>query len=91
MAHDTHETNTEEKKSVISFRNSFWMVIILVFVFIAALSFVKAESGSEEGKTEAKTEATAEPATEKAAEPKKGDAEPSAAAPTTDTAQSSTK
>jgi|GEM_PF-1716122 len=47
MSHDTHHGQTAENKAKISFGNSFWLVIILVGLFIAALNFVQAESGSE--------------------------------------------
>jgi hypothetical protein len=46
MAHEAHNDakQQEEKKSVVSFRSSFWFVIILVGLFIAALNFVSVES-----------------------------------------------
>lgn len=54
MSHDTHG-DTKENKSIISFKNSFWLVIIIAGLFIAALNFVKVESeGGEEGKAEGK-------------------------------------
>ena len=76
MSHDTHHDQGKEKKvSIVSFKNSFWLVIILVGLFIAALNFIKAESGGEETgkeKTEMKgtTEATGEKGEMKAEEPK---------------------
>jgi len=76
MSHHSHE-HSAENKTIISFKSSFWLIIIIVGLFIAALNFIKAESGGEE---EAKGEHTekvenkeiAEPAAapaEKAAEP----------------------
>jgi hypothetical protein len=60
MSNDTHLEHTKEIKSIISFKNSFWLVIIIVGLFIAAINFVKAESGGEsEGAAPA---AQAEPA-----------------------------
>ncbi len=89
MSHDTHG-HSKENQTIISFKNSFWLVVIIVGLFVAALNFIKAESGSEEGagegkeKTEVKT--TTEPATEKAA-PKAEESKPAAAAPVADTAK----
>lgn len=57
MAHETHQDiNHPENKPAVSFTASFWFVIILVGLFIAAVNFVNM-SGHEEG-TE-KTETTA--------------------------------
>jgi len=57
MAHDTNHGQPKENKTIISFKNSFWLVVIIVGLFVAALNFIKAESGEEEGKGEgAKTE-----------------------------------
>ncbi len=54
MSHDTHHAHSKENKTIISFRNSFWLVVILVGLFIAALNFVQAESAPEgEGHGEA--------------------------------------
>jgi len=47
MSHDTHHGHSTENKSIISFKNSFWLVAILVGLFIAALNFVQAESKPE--------------------------------------------
>lgn len=78
MSNETHG-NTGENKTIISFKNSFWLVVILVGLFIAALNFVQAESAGEgeghgEGKekTEMKSEKehAAESAEKKAEEPK---------------------
>ncbi len=44
---DSHKTG--EMKSKTAFRSSFWFVIILVGVFIAALNFIKVEGGESEG------------------------------------------
>jgi len=60
MAHETH-TEGAEKKSVISFRSSFWLVIILALLFIAALNFINV-MGKSEGEGKEKTEATTETA-----------------------------
>jgi len=79
MSHDTHNGHSTEKKTVLSFRNSFWLIIILVGLFIAALNFVQAESAGEAGHEGAKTEEShemhkggheAEKAGEKAEAPK---------------------
>lgn len=40
MAHETNKGPEVEKKSVVSFRSSFWFVIIIVGLFIAALNFI---------------------------------------------------
>ena len=48
MDNHTHHTPAKENKTIISFKNSFWLVIIIVGLFIAALNFVKAESGGEQ-------------------------------------------
>ncbi len=45
MGHDTHGTN--ENKTIISFKNSFWLVIIIVGLFIAALNFIQDVSSDE--------------------------------------------
>jgi hypothetical protein len=55
MSHDTHQEHSKENKSIIPFKNGFWLVIIIVGLFIAALNFIQAESHSEEGNG-AKTE-----------------------------------
>lgn len=44
MSHDTHNAHSKENKTIISFKNSFWLVIILVGLFIAALNFIQVES-----------------------------------------------
>jgi hypothetical protein len=68
MSNDTHG-QPKENKTIISFKNSFWLVVIIVGLFIAALSFIKSESEGEEGKGEGKEKtemkATSEPAGEK--------------------------
>ncbi len=68
MLNDTHG-QPKENKTIISFRNSFWLVVIIVGLFIAALNFIKAESGGEEGakgegKEKTEVKATGESATE---------------------------
>jgi hypothetical protein len=40
MGHNTHST---ENKAIISFKNSFWLVIIIVGLFVSALNFVQAQ------------------------------------------------
>lgn len=47
MSHDTHHGHGTENKAKISFGNSFWLVIILVGLFIAAINFVQVESAGE--------------------------------------------
>lgn len=47
MSHDTHSAHSKENKTIISFKNSFWLVIILVGLFIAALNFIQIESAHE--------------------------------------------
>jgi hypothetical protein len=54
MANDTHQ-HSKENKTIISFKNSFWLVIIIVGLFIAALNFVKSESGGEKEGGESNT------------------------------------
>ena len=49
MSHDPQNAHSAENKTVISFKNSFWLVVIIVGLFVAALNFIQAESGSEEG------------------------------------------
>ena len=56
MSHDTGHGHSTENKTIISFKNSFWLVVILVGLFVAALNFINAESGSEEGEGHEKTE-----------------------------------
>ena len=53
MAHETHnDSNSEKSKSIVSFKSSFWLVVILVGLFIAALNFIKVMGNHEEGKGE---------------------------------------
>lgn len=48
MSHETHGTG--ENKTIISFKNSFWLVVIIVGLFIAALNFIQAQDeGHGEG------------------------------------------
>ena len=54
MSQDTHQESSRENKTIISFRNSFWLVVIIVGLFVAALNFIQAESKGEEGKGETK-------------------------------------
>ena len=90
MSHDTHSEHNTENKTVISFKNSFWLATILVGLFIGALNFIQAESGDEAPKGEVKENTgthAAEPAktekAEKKEEPKaeKKAEEPKAAEP----------
>ena len=89
MSHDTHQGHSAENQTIISFKNSFWLIIIIVGLFIAALNFVQAES-ADEGEGHAKTEhagkaeGAGENGTEKKEEMKHenaaGEAKPAAAA-----------
>jgi uncharacterized membrane protein len=58
MSHDTHHHgHTKENKTKTSFTASFWLIIIIVGLFIAALNFIQAESGGEEvNESEKRTE-----------------------------------
>jgi hypothetical protein len=47
MSHDTQHGHATENKAIISFGNSFWLVVILVGLFIAAINFVQVESAAE--------------------------------------------
>ena len=87
MSHDTNHGNSTENKTIISFKNSFWLVIIIVGLFIAAVNFVKVESaGGEEGEGKETTEMKATPAGENSE--KKAEEAPKPAAATQDTAKS---
>ena len=79
MSHDTHSAESAENKSIVSFKNSFWLVIILVFLFVAALNFVQAESHGEEGKTEGKEKTEMTGRKESSTDNKESKAEPSKA------------
>ncbi len=59
MAHETHGAPSEQSKSIVSFKSSFWLVIILVGLFIAALNFIKVMGEGHEGKEGHNTEAAA--------------------------------
>jgi len=60
---DTHHTS-ENAKSKVAMRSSFWFVIILVGLFIAALNFINVMgSESEEGGKTEKTEMATTPET----------------------------
>jgi hypothetical protein len=54
MSQDTHNEHHKENKTIISFKSAFWLVVIVVGLFVAALNFVKAESGPGEEKGEGK-------------------------------------
>lgn len=61
MSHDTHHGHSTENQTIISFKNSFWLVLIIALLFIGALNFVQSESGAEgEGHEGTKTEANYE-------------------------------
>lgn len=47
MSHETHQPI--DKKQVISMKSSFWFVLIIAGLFIAAVNFVSAMSHNEEG------------------------------------------
>lgn len=50
MAHETHnDAHSERSKSKVSFQSSFWLVVILVGLFIAALNFINVMGHHEEG------------------------------------------
>ena len=70
MSHDTHHTHeahhenaVQEKKSKTALRSSFWFVLILAGLFIAALNFVKV-MGSDDGGGHGASHATEAHATE---------------------------
>ena len=87
MGHDTNHGNSKENKTIISFKNSFWLVIIIVGLFIAALNFIKAESdGGEEGEGKENTEMKAPAAGENSE--KKAEEAPKMEAAATDTTTS---
>jgi len=63
MSHDTHNSgSSEQTKSKVSFSSSFWLAIIIVGLFVAALNFIQAESKGEGDKAgaEKKTEQVGE-------------------------------
>lgn len=66
MSQNTHQEHSKENKTIISFKSAFWLVVIIVGLFIAALNFIKAESGPGEEETKGNTEmtTTAPPAAE---------------------------
>ncbi len=84
MSNDTHQDQPNENKTIISFKNSFWLVIIIVGLFVAALNFIQAESKGEEGEGKEKTEMKdksaheSEKSEKKAEEPKHEEAAPHA-------------
>jgi hypothetical protein len=81
MSHDTHQEHSKENKSVISFKNSFWLVVILAGLFIAAINFVQAESHGEEGKAEGKEKTEMKEGKEAAPEKAEAKVEAKAEAP----------
>jgi hypothetical protein len=48
MAHDSHHEHSTDNKIKTSFSASFWLIIILVGLFIAALNFIQAETDGAE-------------------------------------------
>ena len=66
MSQDTHQEHSKENKTIISFKSAFWLVVIIVGLFVAALNFIKAESGpgEEENKGKAEMTTTAPPSEE---------------------------
>ena len=56
MSHDSNHGHSTENKTIISFKNSFWLVVIIVGLFVAALNFVQAEKGGKEGEGKEATE-----------------------------------
>jgi hypothetical protein len=60
MSNETSHNNNHQSESTqpaISFKASFWVIVILVGLFICALNFIKIMSSEgEEGKEGAKTE-----------------------------------
>ena len=87
MSHDTNHGTSKENKTIISFKNSFWLVIIIVGLFVAALNFVKAESGPGEEKEKEATEMKAGGEASEKTEQKAEEA-PKPAAAAKDTAKS---
>ena len=50
MAHETNNaTHSDKDKTIISFKSSFWLIVIIVGLFIAALNFIKVMGNGEEG------------------------------------------
>ena len=64
MSHDTNHGHSTENKTIISFKNAFWLVVIIAGLFVAALNFVQAESGAEEHHEGGEAKATTEMNTE---------------------------
>ncbi|OSZ78538.1 hypothetical protein CAP35_09895 [Chitinophagaceae bacterium IBVUCB1] len=62
MAHEAHHDNhaQADAKPTTSFRSAYWFVVILVFLFVAAVNFVSVMGHDEEaGHGEHHTEAAA--------------------------------
>jgi hypothetical protein len=88
MSDSTNHGNSKENKTIISFKNSFWLVIIVVGLFVAALNFIQAESGGEakgEAKENKEMKATSENKAEQT-EKKAEDTTPKAETPAVDSA-----
>ena len=88
MSHDTNHGHSTENKTIISFKNSFWLVIIIVGLFIAALNFIQAESGNEEGEKKEATEMKAGGEAKSEMTEKKAEEVKTEAAPVKDSAKS---
>lgn len=49
MTHDTHNNgNSEKDQTIISFKSSFWLIVIIAGLFVASLNFISAMSGGHE-------------------------------------------
>lgn len=49
MGHDTHHSTPAETRPTASFRSSFWLVVILAGLFVAAVNFISVMGHDEEG------------------------------------------
>lgn len=49
MAHDTHQHHSTENKPKTALNSSFWFVLILAGLFIAAVNFINVMSHDDEG------------------------------------------
>jgi len=66
MSHETHQST--DKKQVTSVKSSFWFVLIIAGLFIAAVNFISAMSHTDEGHGDA-AHTTEAPAHQDAAAP----------------------
>ncbi len=57
MANNTQHNNSKENPTVVPFKSSFYLVLILVGLFLGAINFIQVEStgGEEHNKVEAKS------------------------------------